>query len=93
MINRVVGEDRYEFLRVQRRIYSARFYFTRQQFLYEYSLYPDKISSYFRMYIDYPEMAALTGVYPKTDQSHGFPNPLTLEAYRDFQENTPNTDV
>ncbi len=46
-----------------------------------------------RMFVDYPEWAALCGVYPKTDQSHGFPNPLSYEMYRDFQENTLNSDV
>ena len=45
------------------------------------------------MYVDYPEYAALTGLYPKTDSSHGFPSSLTTESYRDFQENTINTDV
>ena len=38
-------------------------------------------------------MAALTGLYPKTDCSHGFPNPHNYEMYRDFQENTINSDV
>jgi len=77
--NRAIGEQRYDFIRVQRRIYSARFYYARQQLLYE-------------LYVDYPEWAQLTGLYPKTDSSHGFPSQLTCEAYRDFQENTPNTD-
>jgi len=45
------------------------------------------------MFVDYNEWAALWGVYPKTDQSHGFPNPLSYEMYRDLQENTINSDV
>ncbi len=45
------------------------------------------------MWVDYNDWAQLCGVYSKTDQSHGFPSPLVPEAYRDFQENTVNTDV
>lgn len=45
------------------------------------------------MFTDYPEYAALTGLYPKTDHSHGFPNPQAYEMYRDFQENSINSDV
>ena len=47
----------------------------------------------FRLFVDYPEWAALTGLYPKTDSSHGFPNPYNYEMYRDFQENNINSDV
>jgi len=79
ILNRVVGEERYDYLRVQRRISSNKFYYYRQQILYE-------------MYVDYPEYAALCGIYPKTDQSHGFPTPWAYEIYRDFQENSVNSD-
>jgi hypothetical protein len=79
MFNRLIGEERYDWLRVTRRIYAARFYYARQQILYE-------------VYTDYAEWGALLGLYPKTDSSHGFPSPLTQEAYRDFQENNVNTD-
>lgn len=44
------------------------------------------------MFVSYPEYAALFGVVPKTDQSHGFGNPLTYEMYRDLQENSINQD-
>eukprot|EP01017_Pseudomicrothorax_dubius_P018095 TRINITY_DN2014_c0_g1_i1.p1 TRINITY_DN2014_c0_g1~~TRINITY_DN2014_c0_g1_i1.p1 ORF type:complete len:221 (+),score=35.90 TRINITY_DN2014_c0_g1_i1:124-786(+) len=79
ILNRVIGESRYDTLRIQRRIIQAKIWYTRQQFLYE-------------MYVDYPEMAALLGVYPKVDSSHGFPWPFPYEMYRDFQENTINSD-
>ncbi len=45
------------------------------------------------MFIDYPEWAALTGLFPKGDSSHGFPHPYNYEMYRDFQENSINSDV
>mmetsp|Transcript_33310 Transcript_33310/g.30257 ORF Transcript_33310/g.30257 Transcript_33310/m.30257 type:complete len:94 (+) Transcript_33310:25-306(+) len=70
-VNRVIGEDRYEWIRIQRRILGMRIYYTRQEFLYQ-------------MYIDYNEYAALFGCYPKVDSSHGFPSPLNYEGYRDF---------
>jgi len=56
-----------------------KFYFARQQLLYE-------------LFVDYPEYAALIGIYPKTDCSHGFPNAFNYEMYRDFQENAINSD-
>ena len=46
-----------------------------------------------RMYVNYPEWAALCGVNSKTDNSHGFSNPINYEMYRDFQENSINQDV
>jgi len=52
-----------------------------------------RLTYLYRLFVDYPEMAALTGIYPKTDVSHGFPNPNSYEMYRDFQENTINSDV
>lgn len=52
------------------------------------------IFQYFsRCYVDFNEYAALFGCYPKIDSSHGFPSALNYEAYRDFQENSLNTDV
>merc|ERR1712159_626271 len=66
-------------MRLQRRIVSMKFHYTRQELLY-------------RMYVDYNEYAALFGLYPKVDSSHGFPCYLNYEGYRDFQENTINTD-
>lgn len=46
-----------------------------------------------RIFIEAPEVANLLGMYPKTDNSHGFAFYQTYEMYRDFQENTPNSDV
>jgi hypothetical protein len=42
--------------------------------------------------IDHPDLAQWTGTYPKIDSSHGFPFYASYEMYRDFQENTLNSD-
>ncbi len=47
----------------------------------------------YRIFVEAPDVANLLGMYPKTDNSHGFPGYQTYEMYRDFQENTPNSDV
>merc|ERR1740139_720782 len=49
-------------------------------------------SALYELYIDYPEFAAITGTYPKVDSSHGFPVHNPYEMFRDFQENTMNSD-
>ena len=59
MLNRVVGEDRYESLRVERRIFQNKFYYLRQHLLY-------------RIFIESPDVASMIGIYPKTDSSHGY---------------------
>ena len=59
MLNRVVGEERYDAIRIQRRVYSNKFYYLRQQVLY-------------RWFVEHPDVANLLGVYPKVDSSHGF---------------------
>ncbi len=86
MLNRVVGEDRYESLRVERRIMSNKFYYLRQHMLY-------------RIFIESPDVASMIGIYPKTDSSHGYGSNsnfkiylVSYEMYRDFQENTINSD-
>ncbi|KRX10973.1 hypothetical protein PPERSA_12097 [Pseudocohnilembus persalinus] len=75
----VVGESRWDYMRVFRRVQSNRFYYARQQLLYE-------------CFIDHPDLAQWCGIYPKVDSSHGFPFVSTYEMYRDFQENTLNSD-
>jgi hypothetical protein len=62
MANRVIGEQTYDALRVQRRVLSNKFYYLRQQMLY-------------RTYIESPDVANMIGIYPKTDSSHGYGNP------------------
>jgi hypothetical protein len=79
MLCALVGEARYDRLRVLRRAAGMEFYYRRQQALY-------------RLFVTWPEMANLIGIYPKTDNSHGFPAVNGYEMYRDFQENTFNGD-
>ena len=39
-----------------------------------------------------PDVANSIGIYPKTDNSHGFTLTRPYEMYRDWQENTVNSD-
>ena len=59
MINRVVGEERYDAVRVWRRTISNKFYYYRQQLLYQ-------------CFVETPDIACMLGIYPKVDSSHGF---------------------
>lgn len=59
MLNRVVGEERYDAVRVWRRCMTNKFYYMRQQMLYQ-------------CFIESPDIANLLGIYPKMDSSHGF---------------------
>ena len=44
------------------------------------------------IYKEAPDMANTLGLYPKADTSHGFPMPRAYEMYRDWQENSINSD-
>ena len=59
MLNRVVGEERYDAVRVWRRVMSNKFYYYRQTLLYQ-------------CFVETPDLANLLGIYPKMDSSHGF---------------------
>lgn len=59
MLNRVVGEERYDAVRVWRRVWVNKFYYYRQMMLYQ-------------CFIETPDLANLLGIYPKVDTSHGF---------------------
>ena len=39
-----------------------------------------------------PDVANTIGIYPKSDNSHGFTLAKPYEMYRDWQENTINSD-
>lgn len=65
MANRLIGESRYDAIRVQRRIFSNKFYYLRQHLLY-------------RCYVESPDVANMIGIYPKTDSSHGYGNPSKM---------------
>lgn len=53
----------------------------------------------YRLFIESPDLSCMIGVYPKTDSSHGYGSnskylfiKVSYEMYRDFQENTLNSD-
>ena len=79
IFNKIIGEKSHNYLRLERRIWQNRIWYTRQTFL-------------FKCWSDYPEIAYLLGAYPKGDASHGFPHRNPYEVFRDFQENTPNSE-
>lgn len=79
LFTRMIGEDRFNVMRLERRIASAKFYYSRQQILYQ-------------IFVDFPEIAHTIGIYPKADASHGYPHLQTYETFRDFQDNTINSD-
>jgi hypothetical protein len=78
-LNKAIGESNFDKLKMKKRILSNIFYYKRQQFLH-------------KVFVETPDTACLWGVYPKVDTSHGFGLPQTYEMYRDFQENTINSD-
>ena len=52
MAARVVGEERWDALRLVRRVYGNKFYYGRQQVLYD-------------IFYDWPALANMIGIYPK----------------------------
>lgn len=44
------------------------------------------------IYKEAPDLANTLGLYPKADLSHGFSMPYNYEMYRDWQENSMNSD-
>merc|ERR1711976_235139 len=78
-VSRAVDEHNFEKFFFERRIWFNQFYWQRQSLLYE-------------MYTVAPEIANTIGIYPKVDSSTGFPVHNPYEMFRDFQENSINSD-
>lgn len=76
MINRVVGENRYESLRIHRRVLSNKFYYLRQNILYT-------------LFVESPDLACMLGIYPKVDSSHGFGWHSILSIHHSILRNVP----
>ena len=74
-----IGEPTYDRLRLHIKAMRMQWYYTRQQYLYE-------------LFQQAPGFANTIGIYPKEDHSHGFPGQKNYELYRDWQENSPNSD-
>ena len=66
-----MGENRYEFWRLEKRIAYARFWYTKQQFL-------------LRMSVEMPDVVNAFSVLAKLDTSHGFPVHRPLERNSDW---------
>ena len=79
LINRTIGESMYDRIRMEKRIASSKFYYTRQNLLYT-------------TYIDFPDIAQTIGLFSKVDTSHGFPQVFPFEPWKDPQENSLNGD-
>lgn len=67
----IIGEKRYDFLRIQKRIFYAHFWYSKQTFL-----------SYFQ--IQWPHIARWFSLLNKLDTSKGFPKGRTFERHQDF---------
>ena len=68
---RALGENRYEMFRLERRIFYARYYYTKQTILTQMSM-------------ELPDVVNAFSVLAKEDTSHGFPVWRPLERNSDF---------
>lgn len=71
MFNALIGERRYESLRLLRRINYAKFWYTKQKYLYLFQQ-------------QYPHIAVWFSLLNKDDTSHGFGTRRPYERYQDF---------
>ena len=68
---RIMGENNYEYVRIEKRVFYARYYYAKQTILSQMSLQvPDVVNAF--------------GVLAKEDTSHGFPVWRPLERNSDF---------
>jgi hypothetical protein len=68
---RIIGEKNYEFVRLQKRISYAMFWYTKQGIL-------------LRFQQQYPHIAVWFSLLNKADTSHGFPAKRQYERHQDF---------
>lgn len=68
---RIMGENNYEYIRLEKRIYYARYYYAKQSWLTRAS-------------IETPDVVNAFAVLAKEDTSHGFPVWRPLERNSDF---------
>ena len=68
---RAMGENNYEYLRLEKRIFYARYYYTKQTILNQMSM-------------ETPDVVNAFSVLQKEDTSHGFPVWRPLERNSDF---------
>ena len=68
---RVLGENRYEAFRLEKRIFYAKYYYCKQGILT-------------KMSYEVPDVVNAFGVLAKEDTSHGFPVPRPMERQTDW---------
>jgi hypothetical protein len=71
MFSGVIGENRYELLRIERRVTYAKFWYTKQTILK-------------RFQSQWPYIAMWFSILNKTDTSDGLPKGRQFERYQDF---------
>ena len=68
---KIIGEDRYEWIRLQKRVNYAYFWYLKQSILLKFQT-------------QYPHIAVWFSLLNKTDTSDGFPARRQYERYQDF---------
>jgi len=71
IVSRLMGESRYEWFRLERRIFYAKFWYSKQTVL-------------FRFQTQYPNAAQLFSLLNKQDTSNGFPAKRQYERHQEF---------
>jgi hypothetical protein len=71
IVSRLIGENRYEWFRLEKRIFYAKFWYSKQTIL-------------FRFQTQYPNVAQLFSLLNKQDTSNGFPAKRQYERHNDF---------
>lgn len=71
LFNRIIGESRYEKIRLQKRIFNAYFWYSKQ-------------SALVRFQQQYPTWAVYFSLLNKNDTSVGFPGKRQYERWQDF---------
>ena len=71
IFNRIIGERNYDQIRLERRIFYAKFWYTKQTIL-------------FRFQTQYPNIAQMFSLLNKQDTSSGFPSKRQYERHQEF---------
>jgi hypothetical protein len=77
---RIIGEKRYDVLRMERRILYAHFWYTKQTILYRFQQ-------------QWPHIAMFFSLLNKKDTSSGIPSARAYERYQDFAVFNINHEV
>ena len=75
----MIGEERYDNIRVYKRTMYAEWWYMKQTFLHW-------------MYVNKSDWANFFALLPKPDSSHGFPWKQSPSRYGQFADDTPNSD-